>query len=52
MSLTNKEMKEEFLNIVSNKIKRDGIENLLTYLDESDFFIAPASTKYHLSALR
>ena len=47
--LTDKEMKIEFLNIVSEKIKRNGIENLITYLEESDFFTAPASTKYHLS---
>ncbi len=28
-------------------VKRDGIEDLIRYLEESDFFTAPASTKYH-----
>lgn len=27
--------------------QREGIESLITFLDESDFFYAPASTKYH-----
>ena len=39
--------KEEFLNICNEKIKRDGIDNLLKWLNDSDFFIAPASTKFH-----
>jgi 23S rRNA maturation-related 3'-5' exoribonuclease YhaM len=28
-------------------VKRDGIEDLIAYLQESDYFTAPASTKYH-----
>ena len=32
---------------VRTNIKRDGIEDLLTFLHMSDFFTAPASTKYH-----
>ena len=28
-------------------IKRDGLENLLAYLHTTDFYTAPASTKYH-----
>jgi hypothetical protein len=40
--------KEEFLKIARDTIKRDGIEELLEYLEyESDFFEAPASTIYH-----
>ena len=31
-------------------IRRDGAENLLKYLKSSDFFTAPASTRYHLSS--
>lgn len=27
--------------------EREGIEDLITYLDESDYYIAPGSTKYH-----
>ena len=28
-------------------INRPGIENLMKWLDSSDFYTAPASTKYH-----
>ena len=38
--------KERFLQLVS-KIDRAGKEDLLTWLEQSDFFTAPASTKYH-----
>lgn len=27
--------------------KREGVENLITWLESSDFFTAPASTRYH-----
>lgn len=36
-----------FVETVRQYIKRDGIENLLTWLDGTDFYTAPASTKYH-----
>lgn len=39
--------KELFLEICRREIKRDGIEELLEWLKKSDFFTAPASTKYH-----
>lgn len=39
--------KEEFLSIVNQYIKRDGIDNLMAYLEKSDFFTAPASTRFH-----
>ena len=40
--------KEEFLTLCREKIKRKGIDELLNYLEnKSDFFTAPASTKYH-----
>lgn len=39
--------KEKFLEICRSTIRRDGINNLLEWLETSDFFIAPASTKYH-----
>lgn len=32
-----------------NQIERDGKEELLAWLESSDFFIAPASTRYHLN---
>ena len=31
------------------KIHRTGIEDLMTYIRQSDFFTAPASTRFHLS---
>ena len=41
--------KEEFLQIFTEKIKRDGADKLLEWLKKSDFFEAPASTKFHLA---
>lgn len=43
--------KEEFLAIYREHIKRDGADKLLEYLlsPASDFFCAPASTRFHLS---
>lgn len=40
--------KEEFESLVRKYIKRDGVEKLLAWLDSTDFYSAPASTKYHL----
>ena len=40
--------KSTFL-MLARAIKRDGIEALLSWLEASDFFTAPASTKFHLS---
>lgn len=40
--------KEKFLEY-SSLIKRDGFSDLLAWLQKSDFFTAPASTKYHSS---
>lgn len=39
--------KERFMKICRSEIHRDGIENLLAWLEQTDFFTAPASTKYH-----
>ena len=43
--------KEEFLEIYNKFITREGADKLLEYLTSpaSDFFTAPASTRYHLS---
>lgn len=47
--MSNQEVKETILSIIKG-VEREGIENLLNYLEKkSDFFTAPASTKYHLS---
>lgn len=45
-------MKEEFIEIYRKYIKREGAEDLLNYLlsNKSDFFTAPASTRYHLAS--
>ena len=40
--------KEEFLKIYKENITRDGSDKLLDFLEnKSDFFTAPASTRYH-----
>lgn len=39
--------KEEFIGIYKEKITRDGADKLLEFLEKSDFFTAPASTRYH-----
>lgn len=40
--------KERFLSLYNEHIKREGSEKLLDYLlNHSDFFTAPASTRYH-----
>ena len=41
------ELKEEFKSIALNNIKRDGITELLNYIEKSDFYTAPASSRYH-----
>ncbi len=40
---------QEFLNIFNTHIKREGADALLDYLRKSDFFVAPASAKFHLA---
>ena len=41
--------KDEFVNIYNEKITRPGSDKLLNYLlsDQSDFFTAPSSTRFH-----
>ena len=43
---TIEENKERFLSLCSF-VKREGIDDLLKWLEQSDFFTAPASSKYH-----
>ena len=44
------EKREEFIRIYRQYIQRPGAEELLDYLEHhSDFFEAPASTRYHMS---
>lgn len=39
--------KERFIEIFKEKITREGADKLLEFLEKSDFFTAPASTRYH-----
>lgn len=39
--------KEEFIEIYNTNIKRNGAAELLAWLQTTDFFTAPASTKFH-----
>ena len=41
--------KEKFIEIFNTHITREGANKLLFYLEKSDFFSAPASTRFHLS---
>ena len=39
--------KEEFLSLFEENVKRQGSKELLEWMLKTDFFTAPASTKYH-----
>lgn len=39
--------KDEFIQLYTQHIKRPGADKLLAWLEESDFFTAPASTRFH-----
>lgn len=39
--------KERFVSIFADNVKREGSTELLNWLEHSDFFYAPASTKFH-----
>lgn len=41
-----KEVKTKIIDLL-NSTSRAGIEKVIKYMDESDFSVAPASTKYH-----
>ena len=41
-----KKSKEEFLSLLRST-NREGIEDLINFLENSDFFTAPASTRFH-----
>ena len=41
--------KNEFIDIFTTNIARDGADKLLDYLTNSDFFTAPASARFHLA---
>lgn len=39
--------KEEFIDIFTSNVKRQGAQELLSWLETTDFFTAPASTRFH-----
>lgn len=39
--------REEFISIYTQNITREGSQKLLAWLDTTDFYTAPASTKFH-----
>lgn len=41
--------KQQFLSLCREHIHREGIEKVLAYLENSDFFTAPSSTNFHLN---
>lgn len=43
--------KEQFIEIYQQHITRTGSQELLEWLTKTDFFIAPASTKFHCACL-
>lgn len=42
-------MKGQFIEVFRKYITRPGSDKLLEWLEDSDFFTAPASTRYHLN---
>jgi len=44
-----KKNKAEYQALCREYIHRDGLEELLTYLEKTDFYVAPSSTNYHLN---
>ena len=43
------ENKDRFLSILRENVTRPGLEEFLNWLESTDFYTAPASTKYHLA---
>lgn len=41
-----KKMKQQFITLLKS-INREGIDKLLEFLEKTDFYIAPASTRFH-----
>ena len=39
-------MKEKFLELLK-KVNREGINELIEFIEKTDFFTAPASTRFH-----
>lgn len=41
--------KEEFILLCKEHIHREGLDKVLAYLEQSDFFTAPSSSSFHLN---
>lgn len=41
------ENRKKFIEILRKNVNRPGIDRVIRYLDDSDFFYAPASTRFH-----
>lgn len=50
MNASAAELKERFISLFKDKIKREGADKLLEYMQSKncDFFTAPASTRFPL----
>ncbi len=40
--------KEDFLNILTSNVNREGLDKFIEWLCSTDFFVAPASSRFHL----
>lgn len=45
--MNSEELKSRFIATVKKYIQREGIDELLAWLDTTDFYTSPASTKFH-----
>ena len=43
------ENKARFIDLCRSNIHRDGLEQLLSYLETTDFYTAPSSASFHLN---
>lgn len=43
------ENRHRVLSLIEEHVKRDGVDKLVKWLNSSDYFTAPASTKFHLA---
>lgn len=45
--VNNMDLKTEFIKTVQTNIQREGINDLMEWLEDTDFYTAPASTRFH-----
>lgn len=45
-NMTNQQVKDEVVKLLQ-EVKRPGMDKLIAFLNKSDFFTAPASTRFH-----